>query len=360
MKLKKISEQVVVITGASSGIGLITARKMAQKGAKLVLAARSGQALEQLVAEITAEGGEAVAVTADVGREDDVRNISKVAQERFGGFDTWVNNAGISIIGRIEETPMEDNHRLFDTNFWGIVYGSLEAIKVLKSRGGALINLGSVVSERVAHPQGMYSTSKFAVKGFTDALRMELEEDSSPISVTLIQPSAMDTPFSLNAKNFTGKEFQLPPPVYSPDLVADAILHVAENPKRDIVIGGGGKILSKTEQFMPGLTDKVMESRAFTELQKKDSPASEHEHALYRPSERLLERGNYDGHVMKRSLYTTAALHPAATAVAAFTLGLGLMGLVRARQQTRLVPEQYRLPASTPESRRELAGITTS
>lgn len=334
MRLKKLSEQTVVITGASSGIGLITARNMAKAGARLLIAARSSGALSELEAEINASGGQAVAVTADVSNQDDVKRIAQTAIDRYGGFDTWVNNAGLSIFGELEKTPIEDLRKLFDINFWGVVYGSLEAVKILRQRGGALINVGSVVSERVAFLQGMYSTSKFAVKGFTDALRMELEHDQAPVSVTLVQPSAMDTPFAMNAKNFTGQEFRLPPPVYTPDLVADTILRVAEHPKRDIVVGGGGKVLSKTEQFAPRLTDKIMESDAFDSLQKKDTPASVEDNALDRPSERLQERGNYDGPVMKSSLYTSAALHPAATTAGLFILGLAVAGLWRGGQSS--------------------------
>lgn len=334
MQLKKLADQVVVITGASSGIGLVTARKMAAKGAKLILAARSTGALAELENEINSSGGEATTVVADVSKEEDVKKIAETAINLYGGFDTWVNNAGISLFGMMEKSPMDDLRQVFETNFWGVVYGSLEAVKVLRERGGALINVGSVVSERVAFLQGMYSTTKFAVKGFTDALRMELEHDQAPVSVTLIQPSAIDTPFALNAKNYTDREFQLPPPVYAPDLVANAIMHTAENPKRDIVVGGGGRVMAKTEQFAPRLTDKIMESLAFVDIQKKDAPNDVSDNALYRPSERLAERGNYDGHVMETSLYTTAALHPVASTLAFFTVGLGIAAIWNHRQKT--------------------------
>jgi NADP-dependent 3-hydroxy acid dehydrogenase YdfG len=148
-KLKRLEDQVVVITGASSGIGLSTARMAATHGARLALAARSEGALRQLADEIKGTGGRAVHVVADVGKREDVRKIAQAAEDEFGGFDTWVKNAGISIYGRIEDVDVEDMRRLFETNFWGLVYGSLEAVARLKRRGGgALINLGSVVSER--------------------------------------------------------------------------------------------------------------------------------------------------------------------------------------------------------------------
>lgn len=329
MKLKKLSDQVVVITGASSGIGLVTARKMAERGARLVLAARSANALTTLVEEITARGGQAISVVADVGNQDDVKRIAREAIERFGGFDTWVNNAGVGIFGKIEDTPVEDMRKLFETDFWGVVYGSLEATSHLRAQGGALINLGSVVSERAVIMQGVYSSAKFAVKGFTDALRMELEHDQAPISVTLVQPTSIDTPYALNVKNLTDREFRLPAPVYSPDLVAGAIMHAAEHPRRDLIVGGGGKAFVTSEHLAPKVTDKAMQTDTFVGMQLKEQPNRPDQNALYQPSERLAERGNYDGHVMKRSLYTTAVLHPVATSMAFFALGLGIAAFVR-------------------------------
>jgi len=146
MKLKKLKNQVMVITGASSGIGLVTARLAAKAGAKLVLAARSEGPLTELVNEITKAGGKAVSVVADVGVRDDVRTIARIAVQTFGGFDTWVNDAGIGIYGKVVDTPVEDMRRQFETNYWGVVYGSLEAVAHLKASGGALINIGSTLS----------------------------------------------------------------------------------------------------------------------------------------------------------------------------------------------------------------------
>ena len=222
--LKPVEVQVIVITGATSGIGLVTARMAAKRGARLVLASRSEAALQKLAEEIKEANGEATYVVADVGDEADVLKIAATARERFGGFDTWVNNAGVSIYGKFEEVPLADQRRLFETNYWGVVYGSLAAVKQLRQRGGALINIGSALSDRAIPLQGAYCASKHAVKGFTDALRMELEHDGAPISVTLIKPAAIDTPYTEHAKNYLPVEPQNPPPVYAPDVVAEAIL----------------------------------------------------------------------------------------------------------------------------------------
>ncbi len=155
-RLKKLKNQVIVITGATSGIGLVTARMAAKRGARLVLAARSQDALQQLTSEIEQGGGRAIHVVADVGKPEDVHEIVQAVQGAFGGFDTWVNDAGISIYGKLEDVPMDDMRHLFETNFWGFVYGPVEAASHLKGRtgGGALINIGSTLSDRaIPHPR---------------------------------------------------------------------------------------------------------------------------------------------------------------------------------------------------------------
>jgi short-subunit dehydrogenase len=311
--LKPLEIQVIVITGATSGIGLVTARMASKRGAKLVLAARSESALQELVEEIKQADREATYVVADVGNPEDVSKIALTAKERFGGFDTWVNNAGISIYGKFTEVPLEDQRRLFETNYWGVVYGSLTAVQQLRQRGGALINVGSVLSDRAIPLQGAYCASKHAVKGFTDALRMELEHEGAPISVTLIKPSAIDTPYTDHAKNYLPVEPQNPPPVYAPETVAEAILYCAEHAERDVFIGGGGKSLSVLGNYAPRTTDKVMEWTMF-DLQQSDQPARARElHSLDKPSGPSGERGHYPGHVAESSLYTKSSLHPMIT-----------------------------------------------
>ena len=313
MKLKKLEHQVVVITGATSGIGLVTARMAAKRGARLVLVARTERALQELAEELRAAGTGVTYVKADVGVERDVRNVRDVACMEFGGFDTWVNNAAVSIYGKVTDVPIEDHRRLFDTNYWGVVYGSLVAAEHLVTRGGAIINIGSTLSDRAIPIQGTYSASKHALKGFTDALRMELEHDKAPISVTLIKPAAINTPYTLHAKNFLATEPEVPAPVYAPETVAEAILYAAENPVRDVFVGGAAKALSMGGYYAPRLMDKYMERTMFQADQPEKHSASQH-NALHLASGELRETGEYDGHVTKSSLYTKARLHPRITA----------------------------------------------
>ena len=327
-ELRRLADQVVVITGASSGIGLVTARAAARRGARLVLAARNEQALKELAAEIKAAGGEAVYVVADVGAAEDVEKIAASALQHFGGFDTWVNNAAVSIYGRIMDVTEEDHRRLFETNYWGVVHGSRAAVRLLRHRGGALINVGSVLSDRAIPIQGTYCASKHAVKGFTDALRMELEEEGAPVSVTLIKPSAIDTPYRAHAKNYMEVEPMNPPPVYAPEPVAEAILHAAEHKERDIYIGAGGRMLSAMGASAPRFTDKVMELTTF-KLQRSDQPSAPgRDDSLHTHSKDGEERGGYPGHVAESSLYTKASLHPVLTGALIFGAGLLFAGLV--------------------------------
>ncbi|MFP5392795.1 MAG: SDR family oxidoreductase [Gammaproteobacteria bacterium] len=310
VKLKKLSEQVIVITGATSGIGLTTARMAAAKGARLVLAARGEEALQQLADELKASGKEAIAVKADVGNPEEVKRVADAAIAHFGRIDTWVNNAGISIFGKLEDVPLDDQRRLFETNFWGVVHGSMEAVRHLRQNGGALINLGSELSDHAAPLQGAYSASKHAVKGFTDSLRMELEHDKLPVSVTLVKPAGIDTMFAVHAKNYMEEEPALPSPIYAPELVAQSILYAAEHPKRDVFVGGAAKLNSASNYHAPALTDALMSRMMFSQ-QKSGIPADKSRRdALYEPvpSTELRQRQGMDKHVAEHCPYTAVSM----------------------------------------------------
>jgi NAD(P)-dependent dehydrogenase (short-subunit alcohol dehydrogenase family) len=321
IRLKPLENQVIVITGGTSGIGLATAKRAAMRGARVVLCSRNEPELRETVSAIEEDGGKARSVVADVANQEDVERLAATAVEEFGAIDTWVNNAGVSFYGNLMEVAIEDMRRLFEVNFWGTVYGARAAVPRLRRNGGALINIGSVVSDRAIPLQGAYSASKHAVKGFTDALRMELQEEGAPISVTLIKPSTIDTPYFQHAKNYMAVEPKPPAPVYAPEIVANAVLRAAEHPVRDITIGGGGRLISALGTALPRLTDFYME-RSMFEAQRSDIPAGERPDNLYVHSpEEGRERGGYPGHVMQSSAYTRAALSPGKALIAA---GLGL------------------------------------
>ncbi len=328
---KPLSSQVIVVTGASSGIGLATALAAAERGAKVMLASRNEKILADVAHDIQERGGEARYVVTDVSSRDDLETLAAETIRAYGGFDTWVNNAGLSIFGRIEDVSDADHRRLFEVNFWGVVYGSTVALRHLKTRGGALINLGSVASDMAFPVQGMYCASKHAIKGFTDALRMELEEEGAPVSVTLIKPASIDTPFPEHAKNYMDRQPKLPPPVYDPQDVADAILHAAEHGSRDIYVGGGGKLMSSLRKRLPLATD-WMGAHLLSRMQETGDPASGQGGALYAAGRDGAVRGSSPHHVM-RSLYTRASLNPAMTG--AILAGLGVTAAILARRSRR-------------------------
>ena len=348
--LKPLEEQVIVLTGASSGIGLATARNAAARGARLVLVARNGQAIEQIAQEITMQGGEAIAVAADVADAEDLKRVAATAIERFGGFDTWINDAAVTIYGTLEQVPMNDQRRLFDVNYWGVVDGSLIAAKHLKARGGgAIINIGSILSDRSLMLQGQYSASKHAVKAFTDALRMEIENEGAPISVTLIKPSAIDTPYVEHARNYLDSPgVAVPPPIYDPQLVAKAILYACETPKRDLIVGFGGWAITLLGRFLPRMTDYGMEA-TMDGMQKSDIPGRRaRRDNLYAPREDGAEHSSLPVASRKTSLFLEAQMHPVVTFAAAAGIGLAAAYFLRPRRET---------PEAILERREQAAGI---
>jgi short-subunit dehydrogenase len=309
----------------------------AARGAKLVLVARNEEALRELSDELSSNKARVIHVAGDVADELTCRRAAEMAEANFGGLDTWVNNAGGSIYGRIMDVPTEDFRRMFDTNLWGVVNGSRIAVEHLREHGGALVNVGSEVSDAPIPLQAMYAASKHAVKGFTDGLRMEIEADKLPISVSLVKPTATHTPFPQNARNYLPYEPTLPPPVYAPELVAEAILYCAENPKRDFFVGGMAKAHSSMALNTPRAFDKFNEM-VIDSMQNSGKPAKENRHdGLYETNSRLSERGSEERFVMEHSLYHEANMHPLVTTGLVVAGGIALAALLRSRysQQSR-------------------------
>lgn len=320
-KLKPLSQQTIVITGASSGIGLTTARMAALRGASVVMVARNEAALEEAAEAIRRADGKAAVCAADVSDSDYAERVGDAADRAFGGFDSWINDAAVALYAPVEEVTEEEHRRVFDVGYFGTVNGSLYAARKLRERGGgAIINVGSVLSHRAVPLQGSYSAMKHAVMGFTDALRMELARAEAPISVTLIKPNGIDTPYPEHARNKMDKPAAIPPIRYHPDLVAQAICFACETPRRELLVGGQGLMITQIGQMFPGVSDKVMEAFMGETAQSSDVPPEPGaEDNLFEPREDGRQRSNQGGYVRKRSYALEAQMHPAATALA----GLG-------------------------------------
>jgi hypothetical protein len=212
------------------------------------------------------------------------------------------------------ELPIEDMRRQMDVNYWGQVYGSRAAVRRMEKRGGALINVGSVLSDRAIPLQATYCAAKHALKAFTDALRMELEEQGVPIAVTLVKPASIDTPFFDKAKTLMSTEPQPVPPVYAPEVVAEVIVQAAQRPIREVIAGGAGAFASAA-RFAPRLADLYMERFTF-EGQSTGKPVRNRRDNLYMPMDHDGgERGqNWRGHTRQTSVYTKMMLRPVAAA----------------------------------------------
>lgn len=335
VQLKPVSEQTIVITGASSGNGLATAREAARRGARLDLAARNREALNAIASELGPD--KVLPYAADVSRRENVEGIAQAAIDRFGGFDTWVNNAAAAAYGRMEDLTFDDHRRIMDVNYHGVVQGSLIAARHLKQRGGgAIINLGSVLSDRAMIYQGPYSASKAAVQAATDALRMELEQEGAPISVTLIKPASIHTPYPQHARNYMDEPPRLPPPLYDPALVADAILFAAENPRRHLYIGAGGYAISLAGRLVPRLTDVAMEMLGVGVQQKPgDSGDEQKRDNLHEARADGQVHGDQDVFVRRTSLLLEAQKQPLALPLAAAATLLGAVSAVAGVRKSR-------------------------
>ena len=330
ISLKPVEAQTIVITGATSGIGLATALAAAERGASLVLIARSPERLEAAAAHCRAAGARVETLAADVADQAVLEMAHDRAHEAFGGFDTWVNNAGASAYGLLVDTPMEAARQIFETNYWGTVHGSLVAARHFKEAGasGAIVNVGSVLSDRAFPLQGHYSASKHAIKGFTDALRMELDKEGVPVSVTLVKPNATDTPYPEHAANYMDEEPALPTPAYAPEVVARAILSAAEKPIRDVTVGAKDGVMAALGLVAPGLVDKISVP-AFFDQQKSGTPADgDRRGHLFEPPETAGRvRGGADGHVFEHSVWSRAQQNPLAALGVAAAVG-ALVALV--------------------------------
>ncbi len=330
MKLKKLSDQVIVVTGASSGIGLTTARMASRAGARVVMTARDEDTLLAEAQRIRDRGGEASFVAGDIADPETAERVARHAVLTYGRVDTWVNNAGVAVYGLAEQVSLADMRRVFDVTFWGVVHGCLAAIPRLKERGGALIDVGSIESEAPAPYHSAYAAAKHAVKGFTGALRLELEREGAPIAVTLVKPAAIDTPFFEHAKNYMEGNPKPPPPAYAPEVVARTILRCAERPTREIVVGGSGRALIGLTRTLPRTSDRLYEATMFGAQQTERPTRHDRAGALYATGPfNGRERGQYDGMVRRHSYSTELALRPAQSVLGIALLSAAVVGAAR-------------------------------
>lgn len=327
IKLKPIGEQVVVLIGASSGIGRQAALDCAQRGARVVAAARDVEGLNSLRQEIESAGGQVVTVTADTSDFDQVAKVGERAVEEFGRIDTWVHLAAVSIYATFEQTTAEEWRRIIDVNLNGQAYGAMVALPHLRrAGGGALIHISSIEARRSLPFQSAYAASKHGMSGMIEALRLELERENAPISVTEILPASINTQFFEKARTKLGVKPTGVPPMYEPKAVSDAILHAATHPVREFVVGGAGKLLKWTQEISPGLADRFLMKVAFEGQKTTETKSATAPDNLYNPMPQYSGvEGDGTSH---RSSYNWVEKHPVASKlvlIGALTAAVTLM-----------------------------------
>lgn len=283
IRKRPLEDRVVVITGASSGIGRATALEFAKQGAALALAARSEEGLNETAAACRHEGAEAFVHSLDVANDQAVSELARAAAERYGRIDVWVNNAAVFVIGPFEKTPTESIRRVIETDLIGAINGAKAVLPYFRKQGGGtLINVSSLDAE-VSQPYAApYVAAKFGVRGLSKSLRQELR--GSPIHVCTVLPAVIDTPLFQHSANFSGKEINAMPPVYPPERVARAIAALAKKPKREVYIGGSARALGFLHHVFPGLTERAVGWYAEKTFFKEE-PAKRREGNLFEPRE---------------------------------------------------------------------------
>jgi NAD(P)-dependent dehydrogenase (short-subunit alcohol dehydrogenase family) len=333
-KLKPVEDQVVVITGASSGIGRDAALRFGERGARVVLAARDIAALEDVADEIRSRGGQALPVQTDVTDYAEVQRLAGRAAEVYGGIDTWINDAAVAAYGTFEQMDLRDLRQQIDVNFWGQVHGARAALPYLKRRGsGAIIFIGSAASDRAIPLQSGYCAAKHAMKALTESLRTELQHEGSGVQVTLVKPASINTPFFDEALTLTGYRPRPVDPVYDVSVVSDVLLHCAEHRERDISAGGGSKLLSTVETFAGPIVDAWFARTGFKGQMTDDGKSAESPNNLYEPltGDRAV-RGPHPER--KFSLYTSMRLRGNAPLLALGAAGTAF-ALLRTRRDRR-------------------------
>jgi short-subunit dehydrogenase len=333
MNLKPIQDQVVVILGASSGIGRETALRFAERGAKVVAASRSETGLNSLDREIKDKGGEVTPVICDVTDFAQVEQVADSAVQAYGRIDTWVNMAAVGGFSRFEETSLEEFRQIIDINLMGQVHGARAALLHLRREGrGALIALGSVESTVTIPLHSHYAATKHAVEGLMDGIRRELMADGVPISVTVIKPATINTPFFTNAMTKLGVKPMGPPPVYQPSVVADCILYAAAHPVRHLYAGGAAKMMATTQMLMPSVMDAMLAKVAIPAQKTDDTATGDVTGNLFETSDDDRVEGDLSDMASGFSPYTWLATHPGARALSAVGAAIGL-GFLLSRKE---------------------------
>lgn len=259
------TDEVIVITGASGGIGRATARAFARPGARIALLARGERGLAAAKAEVASAGAVALAIPTDVSNEAQVEAAAAQVEREWGRIDVWVNNAMATIFGPVSALRGDQIKRATEVTYLGAVYGTLSALKRMRARNrGVIVQVGSALAYRAIPLQAPYCAAKHALRGFTDSLRSELLHDQSSIQLTMVHLSAFNTPQFDWALNLVGKRPTPVPPIFQPELAAEAIVWAARNPRREVFVGWPAVKAVIANKMVPSLLDRVLSKQGYS------------------------------------------------------------------------------------------------
>jgi NADP-dependent 3-hydroxy acid dehydrogenase YdfG len=326
--MRALSDQVVVVTGASSGVGRAIARAFGARGAKVGLIARTREALEHCAEEIRRAGGDALVLPLDVADAAAVERAADEVVARWGRIDTWVNDAMVSVFSPVKEMKAQEYRRVTEVNYLGFVHGTLAALKHMLPRDeGHVIQIGSALVYRSIPLQSAYCASKAAMRGFTDSLRCELVHDRSRVKVSMLQLPAVNTPQFDVVRSRLPNHPQPVPPIYEPEVIARACLHVAEHPRRELWIGWSAVKAILGQKVIPGILDRYLGRMGYA-AQQTDEPVPPNRPDNVDaplPGDRGAH-GDFDARARSRSSELWLTRHRGAVAAAAAAcLGAGLL-----------------------------------
>lgn len=325
------TSKVAVVTGASAGVGRATALAFARDGAAVALLARSAERLDAAVNEITALGGTALALPVDVADPDQLAQAAAHIEEELGPIDVWVNNAMVTVLSRAVEMTADEYRRVTEVSYLGTVYGTLTALQYMRARNrGVIVQVGSALAYRGIPLQSAYCAAKFAVRGFTDSVRVELIYENSPIHLTMVQLAAFNTPQFQWARHRQSAQPQPLPPIFQPELAAKAIVWASKHRRRELYVGFPALKTIVGNKLFPGLADRMAARQGFTGQMDfsvpPPAPADQRDDNLFTPvSGDYGSHGRFDERATDWSLQFWLSIHRGAVTGALLILVLGLL-----------------------------------
>lgn len=331
--------QVVMITGASAGVGRATAIAFARRGARIGLLARGRAGLEAARRDVEAAGGEALICQADVASADEVEGAAAMLEDTFGPIDVWVNNAMASVFAPVTEVAPEEFRRVTEVTYLGVVYGTLAALKRMKPRDhGAIIQVGSALAYRGIPLQAAYCGAKHAIQGFCDSLRAELLHDDSRVRLTMVQLPALNTPqFEWVKSRLPGRP-QPVPPIYQPEVAAEAVVWASTQNRREIYVGSPTVVAIVGNKIAPGLGDWYLSRNGFDAQQAEERDDPDRPHNLWKPVDEERDfgaHGRFDDQARPSAWQLWATQHRAGLAAAAVAAAIGIAALAGGRSEPR-------------------------